>query len=173
VKCTHWALFILVVSPCLAAQNSATEDMEFNWLNSYQQGAVEDLLNTGRSLLEESEYASAGKIFLEALQNIKVNNGMDSSLQAPVLELLIQALLPHKNWAITNQYLSYFQWLNSKAMQTNFDSYLKGADAPAKLYLRAAADPQNPHTAHYVVTARNLTWNAISAIESLAGKQNP
>jgi len=57
--------------------------------------------------------------FFDAPQNIKVNNSMNSSLQAPMFELLIQTLLPKQNKAITNQYLSYFEPLNSNTMQKN------------------------------------------------------
>jgi hypothetical protein len=105
-----------VCSSRLASQGLAIEDLEFNWRHNYQRGAVGNLLSTGKFVLEERKYAAAGKNFFDTLLNIKVSNGMNSSLQAPMFELSIRALLPTQNRAITNQYLSYFESLNSNAM---------------------------------------------------------
>lgn len=155
------------------AQDPAPSDLEFDWLNNYQQDPLEELLRTGKAKLEKRDYIAAEKSFFEALQIVKVNSGVASSQQAPVLELLIRAQLPQRNWSLINQYLSYFEWLNSKSYQADLGLYLSGVDALANLYMSAAADPQNPQVAHYLVTSRNLTWNAISAIESQLGRDSP
>lgn len=165
-------IFALFLPAFAAGQAFAAEDSQWVGPNAYQQEQVDSYLAEGTALLEAGDFSGAEKSFSAALQAVKVNYGINSAAQTLPLELLIQAQLGHRNWRTINQYLAHFDWLNSQTLATNFESYLEGVDALANLYLRAAADPLNSQAAHYLVSARNLRWQAVSAIESKFGRDS-
>lgn len=166
----------LLLSLCLVslchAQNSA--DMpDDQWVNNYQQGLAERMLDSGRQFLDQAEFEEAERKFFEALQIVKINNGMASPLQIPVLKLLIESQLPQRDWPTIQQYLSYFDWLNNEIYQQDLQAFLHGSDVLSTLFMSAAADINNPQSAHYLISSKNLNWNAISAIEATYGSQSP
>lgn len=150
------------------AQDSAPDQP----VDNYQQALTERLVDEGRALLMQGEFASAERTLLDALQLVKINNGMNSPLQLPVLDLLIQAQLPQQQWETIQQYLAYFDWLNDELYKTNLNDFLSGTEVLGSLHLQAAADPNNPRAAHYLVSAKNHYWHAVSAIEGRYGKQS-
>jgi hypothetical protein len=80
--------------------------------------------------------------------------------------------LPQQQWEIMPQYLSYFNWLNSELYRANMLDFLSGTEVLSSLYLQASADTTNPNSAHYLVAAKNLYWNAVSAIEGAYGSNS-
>lgn len=139
---------------------------------NYQYGAVESMLDEGRALMEQGQYSDAERSFFEALQVVKINNGITSNLQIPVLELLIKSQLPQRKWETIQQYLSYFDWLNGELYRENVVDFLSGTEVLGSLYLQASADEANPRGGHYLIASKNLYWNAISAIEGIYGRQS-
>lgn len=165
-------IFALSLSSIIMAAAFTAEDERWLGPNAYKQEQVSGYLNDGIALIEAGDYSAAEKNFSAALQAAKVNHGIKSPEQVIALELLIQAQMGHRNWRTINQYLAHFEWLNGEIYKTDLDRYLQGMDALANLYLRAAADPLNPQAAHYLISARNLTWNVVSAIEREHGRDN-
>ena len=137
------------------------------WTNNYQHSLAEEMLDEGRLKLEQGQYAEAERLFFDALQVVKINNGMNSTLQIPVLELLIQSQLPQRQWGTIKQYLAYFDWLTGEFYRTDLNDFLNSTKVLSALYLQASADHTNPHSAHFLIASKNLNWNAISAIEGV------
>ncbi|MFK7864637.1 MAG: hypothetical protein AB8B95_10480 [Pseudohongiellaceae bacterium] len=164
------ALFLLCWS---ITATFAAEGNNWRGPNAYKPNQIDGYLSAGISSMESRDYSAAEKQFSKALQAVKVNHGIKSSQQVLPLSLLIRAQMGHRNWRTINQQLAHFEWLNSEIYKSDFDSYLTGTDTLATLYLQAAADPLNPQAAHYLLSAKNITWNAISAIENRYDKQSP
>ncbi len=161
----------LCSSSGLAQEVDISEDGS-DWTDNYQHDLAEQMLDDGRLLLEKGEYADAERLFFDALQVIKINNGMTSTLQVPILELLIQSQLPQRKWGTIQQYLAYFDWLTSEFYQSGLDDFLNSIEVLSALYLQASADPANPYSAHFLIASKNLNWNAISAIEEIYGRES-
>jgi len=118
------------------------------------------------------DYETAERIFLEAQQLSKVNHGLVSELQIPALQLLIQSLIPQRRWQSVDQYLAYFEWINSNSLRRDIETYLSGAAILSQLYLQAAASPGNPASARYLIAAKHSNWRAVSAIEAVFGRES-
>ena len=166
------AIILCLSSSTSLAQDSPSLPETAPWANNYQQTLAEEMLADGRILLEQRSFADAERVFFDALQVVKINNGVTSTLQLPVLKLLIESLLPQGKWEAIQQYLSYFDWLNTELYRTNVADFLAGTEVLSSLYLQASADITNPSGAHYLVASKNLYWNAVSAIEGVYGRQS-
>lgn len=161
-----------IIASSIAYETFAAEHSNWSGASAYKQEEIESHLNEGIELLELGSYRAAAKSFSATLQAIKVNQGINSPKQAAPLALLIQAQMGYRDWRTINQHLAHFEWLNSETYKSDFTSYLQGVESLANLYLQAAADPLNPQAAHYLVSARNLTWNAVSSIERKHGRDS-
>ncbi len=165
-------IFLWACFPISWAQAGSDAPTVSGWANNDQQNLTEKMLIDGRGLLEQGLYSEAESLLFEALQLVKINSGVASTRQIPVLALLIESLLPQQDWKTIQQYLAYFDWLNSKLYRTNLVDFLNSTETLSSLYLQVAADETNPHSAHYLVAAKSLYWNAVSAIERAHGGES-
>lgn len=128
------------------------------------------LLETALVAIESGEFESARQSISDSLQIIKVNHGLLSVEQFPALQLITQTAIAQHDWLALDQHLAYFEWLLGKLEPTAIESYLSGAEILNNLYLRAAADSNNPQNAHYLIAAKQLNWRAVTAMEQSFGK---
>lgn len=162
----------LLLCPAVLAQNTQTKVAETEAPNHFSQPQFEILMDEGRTLLENNLFTEAEKVFAEAVQNIKINYGLDSPFQLPAVNLLGKALIAQGSWAALDRQLAYFEWINDSNYNKDIEVYLRWTEVLSRLYLAAAADINNSANAHYLVTAKNLNWRAVSAIESTFGEQS-
>lgn len=161
------AVFLICLIP--AAGQEAVNSAEEQWLNNFQYVFAEQLLKTGVLAMEQGEFQLAEQNFSEAIQVIKVNNGLDSKFQIPALGKMIEALLAQRRWEAVDQQLGYFDWLNLHNYYKNIYDYLEGSKELSRLFLQASADYTNPQSARYLIAAKNLNWQVVSAIETTLG----
>ncbi|MBT3531003.1 MAG: tetratricopeptide repeat protein [Gammaproteobacteria bacterium] len=161
----------LLLCPAVLAQNTQTST-ESSFLNNFAQTQFETLMDEGRDLLEDGRYMDAEKILSEAVQNIKINYGLDSPFQLPAVNLLGEALIAQGNWIALDRQLAYFEWINDNHYDKDIEVFLRWTEVLSRLYLAAAADIHSQSNAHYLITAKNLNWRAVSAIESKFGKES-
>jgi len=165
---TALTLFLAVLFGSAASQES--------WPNVYANDLSERLFAQGRAALIDDRPVEAERLLEEAIQVIKVNHGLHSTRQIPVLELLINSQLALDNWSRADEYIDYFEWLNSRNYQHNrndIEAFLEGSLALSNLLLTASADPDNPRPVRFLVLSKNLDWRAVTAIESNLGAASP
>ncbi len=166
-------LFAALLLLCPAAlSQTITSSTETGFLNNFAQTQFEILMDEGHELLERGRYEEAERVLSEAVQNIKINYGLDSTFQLPAVNLLGEALVAQGNWAALDRQLAYFEWINDNHYDKDIEVYLRWTEVLSRLYLAVAADINSPSNAHYLITAKNLNWRAVSAIESRFGEQS-
>ena len=143
------------------------------WPNVYTDNLAEQLVERGAAELAAGSPAQATRSLLEAIQTIKVNHGLHSTRQIPVLELLIKSQLALGDWAAVDAHVDYFEWLNERNYRNDLDAYLEGTHALSDLLLSASADRNNPVAVRYLIQAKTLNWRAVTAIEATLGKDSP
>lgn len=145
---------------------------ELNPFDNFRPSDYESLLADALIAVEDGRYSEAKLKISDALQIIKVNHGLLSTEQFPALQLLAATLLDQNDWPAFDQHLAYFEWLLRKLSVSDFSAYLSGTQVLNSLYLEAAALPNNPSNAHYLVAAKQLNWRAVTAIESRYDKDS-
>lgn len=153
------------------AQESLRAD-ESLWQDNYAQILTEQLLDSGRAQFLRGEYTAAEQTFSEAQHIAKINHGLNTELQIPALQLVIESIVPQGRWQSLNRQLAHFEWLNSIALGKDLELYLNGVEVLSDLYLMAAATPGIPNPAHYLITAKNLNWRAVSELEAAFGRDS-
>lgn len=141
-----------------------------SWLNAFDQARSEQLIQQGQLQMEAGEFDAAEKIFLEAMQIAKINFGLDSPEQRVALEYAIGAQLAQGKWEQAESHLSYFEWLNDQVYTRDFYDYLRGTEKLSTMLLRASANVDNPMAVRFLISAKNLNWRAITAIEATLGE---
>lgn len=172
IPCKWLAVSSLICSMSSLIAQEPPNPVESPWQNNFAQALTEQLLDRGMAELQTDDFESAEQTFSEAMQIIKINHGLDSELQIPALQLLVESLIPQGKWQSLDQQLSYFDWLNRKNGSQDIDNFLNGTEILSRLYLTAAADSDNPQSARYLIAAKNLNWRAVSVIEAVFGNDS-
>ena len=155
-----------------AVAQPADAQSDNSFLNAYEQGRSELLTAQGLELLNNDEFESAERIFLDAMQIAKINYGLDAPQQRIPLEHAITAQLAQGKWEEVDKHFSYFEWLNDEVYQRDFFDYLRGTETLSSMLLKASADTDNPMAVRYLIAAKNLNWRAVSAIEATLGESD-
>ena len=164
------AVLLLTVSPSFA---QTTSDEETAWLNAYDQVRSEQLIDEGQRAMRAGEFATAERIFMDAVQVAKVNFGLNAEQQRAPLEYVIEAQLAQGKWELVDNHLDYFEWLNDQIYLRDFYAYLSGTEQLNRMLLKASADPSNPLGFRYLIAAKNLNWRAVGGIEATLGESHP
>jgi len=172
IPCKWLAVSSLIYSMSSLIAQELPNPVESPWQNNFTQALAERLFDRGMAELQTDDFESAEQTFSEAMQMIKINHGLDSELQMPALQLLVESLIPQGKWQSLDQQLSYFDWLNRKNGSQDIDNFLNGTEILSRLYLTAAADLDNPQSARYLIAAKNLNWRAVSFIEAVFGNDS-
>ena len=155
-----------------AVAQPADAQSDNSFLNAYEQGRSELLTAQGLELLNNDEFESAERIFLDAMQIAKINYGLDAPQQRIPLAHAITAQLAQGKWEEVDKHFSYFEWLNDEVYQRDFFDYLRGTETLSSMLLKASADTDNPMAVRYLIAAKNLNWRAVSAIEATLGESD-
>lgn len=166
------ALILLFLSPSLARTQpdiAKPSPDDSNWLNQYAHGLGEQHTELGLEALRLGDYAKAERSLLDAIQVIKVNQGLYSTDQLRPLQYLIEAQLTLGEWHSAETQIEYFQWINVRNYRDSIFTYLNGTEALSGLLLASSANVNNPHSVSHLVAAKNLNWQAVNAIEQTFG----
>ncbi|HAJ76367.1 MAG TPA: hypothetical protein DCM64_07910 [Gammaproteobacteria bacterium] len=162
---------LVALGTCAHGQEALTSQEV--WRNNYQRIHAEQLVERGILAMQQGEFQSAEQDFSEAIQVVKVNNGLHSRLQVPALSHLIESLFAQGRWETADQQLAYFEWLNIRSYSKNIFDYLEGSRELSRLYLQASAYYTNPQSARYLISAKNLNWRVVRSIEVTFGTDHP
>jgi hypothetical protein len=163
------AAFVVTVFTCVTPAVLSAQSIG---PDNFTPADSEQLLMSTRRAIAARDYASAERDVSAALQIIKVNDGLYSVSQFPALELRVMALQAQRNWVELDRQFAYFEWLLRQTATADLDAFLSGTEVLNSLYLAAAADPDCPQNAYYLIAAKQLSWRAVSAIEQEQGAES-
>ena len=173
LRCLALILFSLSSSLARTQPDIANPHSEdTNWLNQYAHGLGEQHTELGLEALQLGDYAKAERSLLDAIQVIKVNQGLYSTDQLRPLQYLIEAQLTLGEWHAAETQIEYFQWINVRNYRDSIFTYLNGTEALSGLLLASSANVNNPYSVRHLVAAKNLNWQAVNAIEQTFGSNS-
>jgi hypothetical protein len=127
----------------------------------------------GQAALEEGDLTLAQTTLGQAIQLLKINEGLYSTEQLVPIEQLMWAQMRAGHWPELDTSLGYYFWLLERIEETTLDAQLIIARNMRSLYLEAAAHPSNPAPPRHLSAALRTNWQTLSYIEATLGAEHP
>ena len=102
----------------IGEHQAAIVDMELQG-GAWNPSLAEELLTMGALFQEQGTHVEAIDTLSRAMQINRINHGLDSLQQVPVVEKLIQSYLAQGEWGRADQYQSYLYYVQRKAYGNN------------------------------------------------------
>ena len=141
--------------------------------NHFNESRAQALLMAGQAALEEGDLSLAQTTLDQAIQLLKINEGLYSTEQLVPIEQLMWAQMRAGLWTQLETNLGYYYWLLERIEATTLDAQLAIAKNMRSLYLEAAAHPSNPMPPRHLSAARRTNWQTLSYIEATLGAEHP
>lgn len=141
--------------------------------NNFNEERVQSLMKAGQAALESGDLTLARTNLDQAVQLLKINEGLYSTEQLVLIEQLMWAQMRAGLWTQLDASLGYYYWLLERIEATTLDTQLTIAKNIRSLYLEAAAHPSNPMPPRHLSAALRTNWQALSFIEVTLGTQHP
>lgn len=139
--------------------------------NHYTQHSQTHVLESAESMMQAGELNAAEIAFRQAFESIRAERGLFHEAQLPVLEQLLAANLARQDWERFNYFLDYYGALTGRLYQDQSVRYAEALEAGADWHQRAALVMNDEHRTWHLIRARNLVWQAVSALERTPGNQ--
>ena len=140
--------------------------------NHFNETRAQALLLAGQAALEDGDLTLAQTNLDQAIQLLKINEGLYSTEQLAPIEQLMWAQMRAGLWTQLETSLGYYYWLLERIEATTLDAQLAIAKNMRSLYLEAAAHPSNPMPPRHLSAALRTNWQTISYIEATLGAQH-
>jgi len=141
--------------------------------NHFNEARAQALLVAGQAALEEGDLSLAQTTLDQAIQLLKINEGLYSTEQLVPIEQLMWAQMRAGLWPQLDTSLGYYYWLLERVEETTLDAQLVIARNMRSLYLEAAAHPSNPMPPRHLSAALRTNWQTLSYIEATLGAEHP
>ncbi len=141
--------------------------------NHFNEARAQALLVAGQAALEEGDLPLAQTTLDQAIQLLKINEGLYSTEQLVPIEQLMWAQMRAGLWPQLDTSLGYYYWLLERIETTTLDAQLAIAKNMRSLYLEAAAHPSNPMPPRHLSAALRTNWQTLSYIEATLGAEHP
>ena len=141
--------------------------------NHFNEARAQALLVAGQAALEEGDLSLAQTTLDQAIQLLKINEGLYSTEQLVPIEQLMWAQMRAGLWPQLDTSLGYYYWLLERIETTTLDAQLAIAKNMRSLYLEAAAHPSNPMPPRHLSAALRTNWQTLSYIEATLGAEHP
>jgi hypothetical protein len=125
----------LEISRELANRRAGIEEVQSS-IGIYDQSLVEAYTDLARLYEEVGDYENAAAIFLDALQVARVNTGLYSHEQLPLLRLLIQNELKAREWRSADDFYELDYLISSRVFAPVDNEYLVAIEAYGDWKLR-------------------------------------
>ena len=141
--------------------------------NHFNESRAQALLVAGQAALEDGDLTLAQTTLDQAIQLLKINEGLYSTEQLVPIEQLMWAQMRAGHWPQLDTSLGYYYWLLERIGTTTLDAQLAIAKNMRSLYLEAAAHPSNPAPPRHLSAALRTNWQTLSYIEATLGAEHP
>lgn len=139
--------------------------------NHYTQLSQTHVLGSAESMMQAGELDAAETAFRQAFESIRAERGLFHEAQLPVLGKLLTANLARQDWEQFNYFLNYHGALTGRLYQRQPVKYAEALETGADWHQRAALVMNDEHRTWHLIRARNLIWQAVSALEQTSGNQ--
>ncbi len=156
----------------IARYNQRIQDLEIE-NGVYNNDLGEELVGLGLAYAGAGEYQPALEAYTRALQINRINNGLHSLNQLPILERTIETNTVLENYADLTANHDYLLWLYMRNYDSNDPQLLPVLFRVAHWNLDAYEVMQRPESVGNLIKAANLFHQAIHIIESTGKPDDP
>ena len=129
----------------------------------------EPLLQLAESQMRSGNYAEAHATLDRAMQVVRINEGLYTRSQIPLIRKKIENFAEARNWDEARTQLDHLFWLHrTKSDQVDLD-LLRDFQELSALHLRAVAEDAYDYQSFHLRRAANASWLALAVGESLWG----
>jgi len=140
---------------------------------AYNNDLVEQLIGLGLAYSDAEKHAEALKIYQRALHINRVNHGLHSLDQIPILERVIESNTAMKDYNQLNNNYSYMLWVYKRNYPENDLRMLPVLDRIAEWHLDAFNKTLVPESLGHLVVAANLYNESLEIIKLVEGDDHP
>jgi hypothetical protein len=130
----------------------------------------EQLLGLGLLQQNNALYSQAVETLTRALHITRVNEGLETLNQLPIIENLITSNTELGNWEALDQNFSYFYWLNKRAYGVNDPRLLPVINRVAAWNIDAYSKGISTQPFGHLLMAEQMYENGVSIIENKFGE---
>ncbi len=140
---------------------------------AYNNDLVEQLIGLGLAYSDAEKHAEALKVYQRALHINRVNHGLHSLEQIPILERVIEANTALNDYNQLNNNYSYMLWVYKRNFPENDLRMLPVLDRIAEWHLDAFNKTLVPESLGHLVVAANLYNESLEIIKLVEGDDHP
>lgn len=139
----------------------------------YDERLLSPLANLARVYQEAGNSAEAAILLEQQLQIHRVNLGLYSAEQIPVVESLLQIHGETGDWGKLNDSLAYLSWLYQRNTSLEMEARLQGLHKLGTWHLRSLGSDIRERQAHHLVELARLDRLTAELAEAHLGENNP
>ncbi len=132
----------------------------------YDQRLAEELLGLGLALRAAGQQQLAADAFGRSLHVTRINDGLESLAQLPILEQLIAQGKLMEDWESVDQYFAQLYWIHRRNVGTNSIQLLPVLERMGQWQLTANALDPSPSSYLRLLTAYGLYKKAVNIIDA-------
>lgn len=139
----------------------------------YDERLLLPLENLTRIMLETKNMDQAAFLLDQQLQIHRINHGLYSTEQIPLVESLLKIYGETGNWAKLNDNLGYLSWLYQRDNTLDVEARLQGLHNLGNWHLRSLGNDSREREAHHLVELAKLDKRSAELAEAHFGADNP
>lgn len=124
------------------------------------------LLETGQNLLQSGALTDAEIVFTQLFTSVRVSEGLYHESQIAALDRLLAVSLAQRDWDQFNRHLGYYEWLTERLYPEQSTRRAEHLQSVAQWHQAGAMSSLDARRTWHLIRARNLTWQAVTAMES-------
>lgn len=136
----------------------------------YDQRLSEDLLGLGQALRAAGQHQLALEAFRRSLHVSRINQGLESPAQLPILDALIEQNIKLENWQNADKNHSYLYWISVRNLGDMSLQLLPVIDRIGEWHLMAHDLDEDTRGYLHLLQANRLAEKAISIIDASGEK---
>ncbi|MEJ8566373.1 hypothetical protein [Elongatibacter sediminis] len=165
------------VEPRVAARSIRKYESQVRALEArggyYDADLAETLVGLGLARLSLHDYDGAERAFRRALHTTRVNHGLYSVEQLPIVERLLDVNTRTRDYRDLNQNYHFLFWLTKRIYGDDDPRLLPELDRMGRWHLAAYATNADDTPMSHLFAAQDLYGNAISVIEANFDENDP
>lgn len=138
----------------------------------YDRRLTDQLLGLGLVDKGQGEHTRALDSFARALHLSRINDGLNSLSQAPILELMIESYIATQDWANVHDKQQYLYVLRSRNYDIGDPRLIEPLTKMMNWYLESYYDNDQPEAIGYLNEAKSLNHQIIDLIEVNFGEDD-
>lgn len=157
--------------PALRYEQAVSELEETH--GAYQNGLSEQLLSLGLDFQTQGHHEQALDAFKRAVHITRINEGLYTLGQVPIVERIIQSLVSSGHWGDANNQYDYLYWVHKRSYGASDPRLLPVIDQIVGWHLRAYSEGLGPKLYRRLLVAKELNDRAIQIVEESYGSDDP